>query len=523
MDPPLKLFFSAASLIPAPLSFLAVFLLTFLLYTINSSHLGHLHSRLFATAAAAAASSADIIMEVGGGGGGAFEYCSSPSSGGTTPYLVLVRAASLIPRSHYYFALSFLLLIFLYSFFELHLLWDLFTGFRGGSVSFTFHPSSELYHSVVSQCKVLHGRYVSTPWLASPHLQTAFQGIFGRAPAFTYKRELFRAPDGGMIALDWLRISDGVAVAESAIQRDDKSTPIVIVIPGVASDSSCAYVKHIAYQIAKRGWNVCVSNHRGFGGVPITSDCFGNAGWTKDLRKIVNSIHCKYPETPLYAVGTSIGANILVKYLGEDGVDVPLIGAAAICCPWDLLVGNRFLHRRFVQKFYDIAITFALKSHAQQFKSIYSRLANWEGIMKAHSLRDFDYHATCPIGNIRTVDTYYRHSSSVNFVGNVAVPLLCLNTLDDPVCTSEAIPWDECRENKNIVLVTTQHGGHVAHYEGLTAKSMWWVRATDEFLRVIHSSQMSCRKKEVSQLGEQIRLADREYIDYPGLEGEPTG
>lgn len=27
-----------------------------------------------------------------------------------------------------------------------------------------------------------------------------------------------------------------------------------------------------------------------------------------------------------------------VKYLGEDGVNTHVVGAAAVCCPWDLLV-----------------------------------------------------------------------------------------------------------------------------------------------------------------------------------------
>lgn len=46
---------------------------------------------------------------------------------------------------------------------------------------------------------------------------------------------------------------------------------------------------------------------------------------------------------------------------------------------------------------------------------------------------------------MQTTDTYYRRSSSAQYVGNVAVPLLCISALDDPVCTREAIPWDECR------------------------------------------------------------------------------
>lgn len=45
----------------------------------------------------------------------------------------------------------------------------------------------------------------------------------------------------------------------------------------------------------------------------------------------------------------------------------------------------------------------------------------------------------------QTVDAYYRHATSSTCVGNVAVPLLCISALDDPLCTKEAIPWDECR------------------------------------------------------------------------------
>lgn len=33
-----------------------------------------------------------------------------------------------------------------------------------------------------------------------------------------------------------------------------------------------------------------------------------------------------------------------VKYLGEDGEDTPIAGAASICSPWDLVVGSKTLN-----------------------------------------------------------------------------------------------------------------------------------------------------------------------------------
>nr|GMC81371.1 embryogenesis-associated protein EMB8-like isoform X2 [Ipomoea batatas] len=408
------------------------------------------------------------------------------------PYELLLRAASLIPISHYLFAFLFILIFFLYYFIEIHFFRDLLTGFRGQRVSLTFIPCSQLYQEVVSKCRILHGRYSSTPWLCSPHLQTTFLHFFGMPPVCNYRRKIFHTPDGGTIALDWLTIEDVRSSYKKncgGVYSNDKS-PILIVVPGLTSDSDSAYVKHLVFKMARHGWRVVVCNHRGLGGVSITSERFYNAGWTEDIRKIIDHLHTQYPEAPLFSVGTSIGANVLVKYLGEDGVNTPIAGAAAICSPWDLLICDRFINRRLIQRFYDKALTIGLKGYAQLHESIMSRLVNWEGITTSNSVRDFDNHATRVLGKYETVDTYYRRCSSTGYVGNVMIPLLCISALDDPVCTREAIPWDECRANKNIVLATTEHGGHLAYFEGLTAKSVWWVRAVDEFFRVLSSSPL---------------------------------
>ncbi|KAL6616450.1 hypothetical protein ACP70R_038720 [Stipagrostis hirtigluma subsp. patula] len=418
---------------------------------------------------------------------------SAAVAGGESAGELLLRAAAMVPAERYAVAALVVLSVLTYRFLELHVLGDLLRGFRGGRVELVFHPASEIYHRVASKCRILHGRYLATPWLASPHLQTLFLGISGRPPSFTYKRQLYTVRDGGTIALDWLLASD-LEAADGFISKD-ASTPLVVVVPGLTSDSAAAYVKHLVYSMASKGWNVVVSNHRGLGGVSITSDCFYNAGWTEDIREVINYLHHRYPKIPLFCVGTSIGANILVKYLGEEGENTPVAGAASICSPWDLLIGDRFISRKFVQRIYDKALAIGLKGYAKLHQPVLARLANWEGIRKSRSIREFDHHATCIVARYETVDTYYRRCSSASFVGNVSVPLLCINALDDPLCTREAIPWDECRANKNIVLATTPNGGHLAFFQGLTAGRLWWVGATSEFLCALHESSYMHRRK----------------------------
>lgn len=300
-------------------------------------------------------------------------------------------------------------------------------------------------------------------------------------------------------------VSRGALHMNHSVSKSD-TTPIMVVIPGLTSDSSSPYIKHLAFNTTKHGWNVVVSNHRGLGGVPVTSDWFYNAGWTEDTRVLINYLHKEYPKAPLFVVGLSIGANILVKYLGENGENIPVSGAVAICSPWDLLIGDRYIGRRLVQKLYDRNLASSLQNYAQLHQPLYSRLANWEGIIKSRSIRDFDKHATCLVGKFETVDTYYRRCSSANYVGNVSVPLLCISALDDPLCTAEAIPWDECRANKNIVLATTKHGGHLAFFEGLTGSGLWWVRAVLEFFDVLRSTPYMHVQKKVQNSGPHSSL-----------------
>ncbi|KAL1820568.1 hypothetical protein ACET3Z_015437 [Daucus carota] len=341
-------------------------------------------------------------------------------------------------------------------------------------------------------------RYCATPWLSSPHLQTMLLEFVAKPPKFSYKREIFLSSDGGTFALDWLMSSDVLhSENENDILWEKGTTPTVLVIPGLTSDSTAAYIRHLVHTTAIRGWNAVVCNHRGMAGVPFTSDRAYNSGWTTDVRDVIDHLHHKYPDAPLFAVGTSIGANILVKYLGEYGETVPLAGAAAICSPWDLLIGSRYIARTLIQNLYGIILTMGLKSYAKSNQTHFMRLADWEGIIKSRHMPEFDKAVTCTMENFETADSFYRWCSSAAYTRDVSVPLLSISSLDDPVCTAEAIPWHECRANKNIVFATTKHGGHLGFFEGIRAPSLWWVRAVNEFLSVLHSTSMQRHNKVI--------------------------
>uniref|UniRef100_K3WXA0 AB hydrolase-1 domain-containing protein n=1 Tax=Globisporangium ultimum (strain ATCC 200006 / CBS 805.95 / DAOM BR144) TaxID=431595 RepID=K3WXA0_GLOUD len=64
-----------------------------------------------------------------------------------------------------------------------------------------------------------------------------------------------------------------------------------------------------------------------------------------------------------------------------------------------------------------------------------------------------------------SVAAFQQDVSSSTQLNHVAVPLLCVNTEDDPIVVS--IPSiEQVHANPNIILCTTSSGGHLAFYEG---------------------------------------------------------
>lgn len=52
---------------------------------------------------------------------------------------------------------------------------------------------------------------------------------------------------------------------------------------------------------------------------------------------MVAHVRAKYPTQLLFAAGWSLGANILTRYLGEEGDRTPISAAASLCNPFNLV------------------------------------------------------------------------------------------------------------------------------------------------------------------------------------------
>lgn len=66
--------------------------------------------------------------------------------------------------------------------------------------------------------------------------------------------------------------------------------------------------------------------------MPLTSGQLYSAGHTDDLRQAVVYISQKYPRAPLLGLGFSLGANVMIRYLSEEGDKCRLRAACGLGC-----------------------------------------------------------------------------------------------------------------------------------------------------------------------------------------------
>ena len=87
--------------------------------------------------------------------------------------------------------------------------------------------------------------------------------------------------------------------------------------------SSYAYVIGFSFLIP----NLCIG-----AGVPVTSQLLYSAGHTDDTRQALMYITHRYPNAVLLGLGFSLGANVLTRYLGEEGAQSRISSACVLAC-----------------------------------------------------------------------------------------------------------------------------------------------------------------------------------------------
>ncbi|KAJ3680114.1 hypothetical protein LUZ60_016392 [Juncus effusus] len=349
-------------------------------------------------------------------------------------------------------------------------------------------PSLEIIgarKSILSAFRSLRRPYKPFPVVGgNRHAETIFAAFFRSLPAVALRRECIRTKDDGAVALDWVSGDERELPFES---------PVLVLLPGLTGGSNDTYVRHMLIRARKKGFRVVVFNSRGCADSPITTPKFYSASFTDDLTEVINHVSTRYSKSKLYAVGWSLGANILVNYLGQEGKNCILSGAVSLCNPFNLPIADEDFHKGF-NNIYDIALASSLrkifKKHALLFEGIGGEY-DIQLAANAKSVRDFDQGLTRVSFGFKSVDDYYYNSSSSRSIKNVSIPLLCIQAGNDPIAPSRGIPREDIKENENCVLIVTPQGGHLGWVAGESSPfgAPWTDPVVMEFLEYLNNHE----------------------------------
>jgi predicted alpha/beta-fold hydrolase len=315
-------------------------------------------------------------------------------------------------------------------------------------------------------------------WLSNSHLQTIYPALLRKTPdPPDYRRERLTTPDYDFIDIDYCGTGN---------------QPLIILIHGLTGSSQSDYIKGLQSALLKQGFRSAALNFRGCSGQSNNRARSYHSGETEDIHLLYQTLREREPDTPLGAVGFSLGGNVLLKWLGEQGEQLHLFAAVAVSVP--LLLGPcaTKLDKGFA-KCYRGRLLNALKVYMRNKLQHLESIGQSQEALKIKELGDlsainsfwqYDDRVVAKLHGFNDVHDYYRRSSSRQYLKSISVPTLVIQAVDDPFMTKEVLPGlDEISPHVHLEL--TQRGGHVGFVSGsIPFKPKYWLeQRIPEFLR----------------------------------------
>ncbi|MDE2996135.1 MAG: alpha/beta fold hydrolase [Bacteroidota bacterium] len=282
-----------------------------------------------------------------------------------------------------------------------------------------------------------------------PHLHTIVAAKIRRESRPPWIRERIDTPDG-----DFLDIDVWVAGRDQA----------VILQHGLEGSSERTYMRGMARALFEAGFDVLAVNFRGCSGEPNRMPRSYHSGATEDLRAVLDHFDGRYAR--FGAVGFSLGGNMLLKYLREEGEQSRIASAVAVSVPCDL-EGSADRLAEPSNRLYMWNFMRSLRKKVQQKAAQFPERISTESLDEMRTFHEFDDRYTAPLHGYRDAQDYWTRCSGRGFIEHICVPTLLLNAQDDPFFSESCFPVEACAASDHVTLEMPPVGGHVGFLQGL--------------------------------------------------------
>jgi predicted alpha/beta-fold hydrolase len=187
-----------------------------------------------------------------------------------------------------------------------------------------------------------------------------------------------------------------------------------------------------------------------------------HAGRSQDLRDALRALPPGLVAPGVLAVGFSLGGNVLIKYLAEEGGSGGVRAASAVSTPIDLVETIRRM-REPRNAAYHLYLLTRMKLESTTPPAELTP-AERRAVLAARSVYHFDHRFTAPRNGFESALDYYRQTMARNFLASVAVPTLVVHAADDPWIPPRAYEGFDWSANRRLTLLLAEGGGHVGFH-----------------------------------------------------------
>jgi predicted alpha/beta-fold hydrolase len=306
-------------------------------------------------------------------------------------------------------------------------------------------------------------------WLNNAHLQTIYPALLRKSPPqITTRRERLLTPDNDFIDIDFCGAGE---------------SPLIILLHGLTGSSQSGYIKGLQFELLTQGFRSAALNFRGCSGeYNRLARCY-HSGETEDIHFLYQILRQREPGTPFAVVGFSLGGNVLLKWLGEQGNKLCLFAAVAVSVPLVLSSCASKLDNGFSKIYRDHLLrelkyyVLAKRQHLEKLGQIHeaNKLKSLGDLSGITSFWQYDDRIVARLHGFQNVHDYYQRSSSRQFLKSIALPTLLIQASDDPFMTADVLP-EQAELSSSVNLEITQGGGHVGFITGTNPfKPDYWL------------------------------------------------
>lgn len=265
------------------------------------------------------------------------------------------------------------------------------------------------------------------------------------------------------------------------LEKPFKTTksPLILLIHGLTGCEESIYVRNTARFHLAQGRAVLRLNLRGAGTSSRVAGGHYHAGSASDLQDVLLALGSEETAYGVFAIGYSLGGNILLNLLSRLPQLHQLVGAATVSAPIvPLAACKRIMAPRNVV--YQTSLLKRMKrdvlSSPAQFTDQERRL-----VQSATSVFEFDDKFVAARNGFHGALDYYERTAGARNVGAITLPTLLLHACNDPLIPVSSYAALRRQALPNVEIVLTRSGGHVGFHERGFADT-WHDRRINDFL-----------------------------------------